>query len=736
MTPQLTRALLVLAVVAGGATFFALDGEQWLNLQRLQASREWLIAQFAQHPARTVAVYAAVYIVVVALALPGAAILTLAGGAIFGFWWGLLIVSFVSTAAATLAMLVARHVLRAWVQARFGARLQAIDEGLAKDGAFYLISLRLVPLIPFFVLNTLMGLTRIRLRTYWWASQLGMLVPTAVFVNAGTQLAQVQSVGGIVSPGLLGAFVLLAALPLVAKAVMSALTARRVYQRWQGQRPRRFDRNLVVIGAGSGGLVTAYIAAAVKAKVTLVEQHKMGGDCLNYGCVPSKAIIKSAKVAHQVRHAARYGVGVGVGAGAEAASPAIDFPAVMRRVNQVIADIEPHDSIERYTGLGVEVVQGRARLLTPWQVQIDEPGGRQRVLSARSIVLATGAAPTVPPIPGLVDVPYLTSDTLWAAMSARAQAPARLVVLGGGPIGCELAQAFVRLGSAVTLVEGTDRLLNREDDDVSALVAERLRADGVTLLLGHTATRVEAGRLHLRASSASGSEKAASSQEQTVEFDDLLVAVGRSARLSRYGLEELGIPTTRVVQTNEYLETLYPNIYAVGDVAGPYQLTHAAAHQAWFAAVNALFGTFKKYKVDWRHLPAVTFVDPEVARVGLNEREAAAQGVAVEVTRYGLDDLDRAIAEGATHGFVKVLTVPGKDTILGVTIVGEHAGDWLAEYVTAMKHGLGLNKVLGTVHSYPTFAEANKFAAGNWKRAHAPQYLLAWVQRFHDWRRG
>lgn len=722
MTPKLTRALLVLAIVAAVGTFFALDGEQWLNLQRLQASREWLTAQFAQHPARTVALYAAVYIVVVALALPGAAILTLAGGAIFGFWWGLLIVSFVSTAAATLAMLVARHVLRAWVQARFGARLQTIDDGLAKDGAFYLISLRLVPLIPFFVLNTLMGLTRIRLRTYWWASQLGMLVPTAVFVNAGTQLAQLQSVGGIVSPGLLGAFVLLAALPLVAKAVMSALTARRVYRRWQGRRPRRFDRNLVVVGAGSGGLVTAYIAAAVKAKVTLVEQHKMGGDCLNYGCVPSKAIIKSAKVANQVRHAARYGVGVGVGA----TPPAVDFPAVMRRVNQVIADIEPHDSIERYTSLGVEVVQGRARLLTPWQVQIDEPGGGQRVLSARSIVLATGAAPTVPPIPGLTDVPYLTSDTLWAAMSARAEVPARLVVLGGGPIGCELAQAFARLGSAVTLVEGTDRLLTREDDDVSALVAERLRADGVSLLLGRTATRVEAGRLHVRGPA----------QEQTVEFDDLLVAVGRSARLSGYGLEELGIPTTRVVQTNEYLETLYPNIFAVGDVAGPYQLTHAAAHQAWFAAVNALFGTFKKYKVDWRHLPAVTFVDPEVARVGLNEREAAAQGVAVEVTRYGLDDLDRAIAEGATHGFVKVLTVPGKDTILGVTIVGEHAGDWLAEYVTAMKHGLGLNKVLGTVHSYPTFAEANKFAAGNWKRAHAPQAALRWLERFHTWRRG
>jgi pyruvate/2-oxoglutarate dehydrogenase complex dihydrolipoamide dehydrogenase (E3) component/uncharacterized membrane protein YdjX (TVP38/TMEM64 family) len=743
MTPKLTRTLLVLAVLAAVGTFFALDGAQWLNLQRLQASRDWLLGQWAAHPGRTLAVYAGVYVVVVALALPGAAILTLAGGAIFGFGWGLLIVSFVSTAAATLAMLVARHVLRGWVQARFGARLQGVDAGLAKDGAFYLISLRLVPLIPFFVLNTVMGLTHIRVRTYWWASQLGMLLPTAVFVNAGTQLAQVQQVGDVFSPALLVAFALLALVPLLTLGLVRWVQRRRVYAPWRARRPRRFDRNLVVIGAGSGGLVTAYIAAAVKAKVTLVEAREMGGDCLNTGCVPSKALIASAKAAQAVRKAHQFGINVGGGTG----EPQVDFAAVMRRVQQVVAQVAPHDSVERYTELGVEVLKGHATLLSPWEVAVsstaaDGSRSTQR-LTTRSIVLATGASPTVPPIPGLGfgldQVPYLTSDTLWAVLAERPSAPARLLVLGGGPIGCELAQAFARLGSQVTLVEGAERLLNREDEDVSALVAERLQAEGVQLRLGWAAVRARPGTPHaltLRRGS----------EELDQAFDELIIAVGRSARLTGYGLEELGIPASRVVQTNEYLETLYPNIYAVGDVAGPYQLTHAASHMAWFAAVNALFGQFKRFKVDWRVLPAVTFVDPEVARVGLNEREAQAQGVAYELTRYDLDDLDRGIADSAVvdgaeadrtgQGFVKVLTVPGRDTILGVTIVGERAGDWLAEYVTAMKHGLGLNRVLGTIHAYPTYAEANKFAAGNWKRAHAPQGVLRWVARFHAWRRG
>jgi pyruvate/2-oxoglutarate dehydrogenase complex dihydrolipoamide dehydrogenase (E3) component len=592
-----------------------------------------------------------------------------------------------------------------------------------------LFTLRLVPLVPFFVINLVMGLTAMRTAVFYGVSQLGMLAGTAVYVNAGTQLAQLQSPSDILSPALLVSFALLGVFPLMARAVVGWVKARRVYSRWASQRPETFDRNLIVIGAGAGGLVSAYIAAAVKAKVTLIEAHKMGGDCLNYGCVPSKALIKSAKLAHQMRHASNYGL--------SNATPAFSFKAVMQRIQEVIRAIEPHDSVERYTGLGVEVLQGYAKLVNPWTVEValNDGGGandQPKVLrlTARSIVIAAGARPLVPPLPGLDEVGYVTSDTLWDAFAKLDEVPQRLVVLGGGPIGCELAQSFARLGSQVTQVEMGARLMVREDEEVSALAKAALQADGVAVLTGHKALRCEVvdGQKTLVV--------AHEGAEKRIAFDQLLCAVGRVARLTGYGLEDLGIPTQRTVETNEYLQTIYPNIYAAGDVAGPYQFTHVAAHQAWYAAVNALFGDFKKLKADYRVIPWATFIDPEVARVGLNEQEAKEKNIPYEMTRYGIDDLDRAIADSEAHGFVKVLTVPGRDRILGVTIVGTHAGDLLAEYVLAMKHGLGLNKILGTIHTYPTLAEANKYAAGEWKRAHQPHQLLAWVKRYHDWKRG
>jgi pyruvate/2-oxoglutarate dehydrogenase complex dihydrolipoamide dehydrogenase (E3) component len=502
--------------------------------------------------------------------------------------------------------------------------------------------------------------------------------------------------------------------------MLGLIKQRRVYANWK--KPKRFDRNLVVIGAGAAGLVSAYIAAAVKAKVTLIEGHKMGGDCLNYGCVPSKALIKSARVAHRIRHAERYGL--------EASEVRFSFRRVMARVHEVIGKVEPHDSIERYTELGVEVLQGYACLVDPWTVEVKLNDGRTQRLTARSIVLATGAEPFVPPLPGLDEVGCLTSDTLWEAFADRDTAPERLVLLGGGPIGCELAQAFARLGSKVTQVEMGSRVMSREDPEVSAFAQCALERDGVSVLTGHKALRCErdGDNKTLVVENEQG--------EQRIEFDELICAVGRAARLTGYGLEELGIPVERTITTNEYLETLYPNIYAAGDAAGPYQFTHTGAHQAWYAAVNALFGEFKRFKADYSAIPWTTFIDPEVAHVGLNEQQAEEQGVEYEVTRYGIDDLDRAMAESADEGFVKVLTVPGKDRILGVTIVGEHAGELLAEFVLAMTHGLGLNKILGTVHTYPTWAEANKYAAGEWKRAHAPERLLGWLARYHAWKRG
>ena len=712
--------LLLLALAIGA--FVALDLGRFLSVEALKASQAGFAQLQAERPFTVAAVYFVLYVAATALSIPGATIITLAGGALFGLWQGLLIVSFASTIGATLAFLASRFVLRDWVEGKFGNRLADINAGVEKEGAFYLFTLRLIPVVPFFLINLLMGLTRMKAFTFYWVSQLGMLAGTAVYVNAGTQLAQLDSLKGIVSPALLGSFVLLGVFPLIARRIVAAMHKRKVYARWADQRPKAFDRNLIVIGGGAGGLVSAYIAAAVKAKVTLIEAHKMGGDCLNYGCVPSKALIKSAKLAHQMRHASNYGL--------TDATPTFSFQAVMQRVHDVIKAIEPHDSIERYTGLGVEVLQGYGKLVNPWTVEIALNGGGTQRLTARSIVIAAGARPFVPPLPGLEEVGYVTSDTLWDEFAKLDDVPPRLVVLGGGPIGSELAQSFARLGSQVTQVEMGARIMVREDAEVSELAKASLQADGVKVLTSHKALRCELVN----------GEKTLIVEHNGVEkrivFDQLLCAVGRVARLQGYGLEELGIPTHRTVETNEYLQTIYPNIYAAGDVAGPFQFTHTAAHQAWYAAVNALFGEWKLFKADYSVIPWATFIDPEVARVGLNEQEAKEKNIPYEVTKYGIDDLDRAIADSEAHGFVKVLTAPGKDTLLGVTIVGTHAGDLLAEYVLAMKHGLGLNKILGTIHTYPTLAEANKYAAGEWKRAHQPHALLAWVKKYHDYKRG
>jgi pyruvate/2-oxoglutarate dehydrogenase complex dihydrolipoamide dehydrogenase (E3) component/uncharacterized membrane protein YdjX (TVP38/TMEM64 family) len=714
------KRLLLLAVVAAAiAAFFVFDLKQVLSLEYFQASRAKIDAFHASHPWQTAAVFFAVYVAVTALSLPGAAIMTLIAGAIFGVLAGTVLVSFASSIGATLAFLVSRFLLRDWVQSRVGDKLKAINDGVAKEGAFYLFALRLVPLFPFWLINLAMGLTSIRTRTFYWVSQLGMLAGTVVYVYAGTQLGQFR-----ISPGLIFAFALLGIFPLVAKKVLDAIKARKVYAKWADRRPAGYDYNMVVIGAGSAGLVSAYIAAATKAKVALVEKHRMGGDCLNTGCVPSKALIRSAKLLSHVARSKEFGIA--------RASAEFDFAEVMQRVQRVVTAIEPHDSVERYTGLGVECIAGTAKVTSPWTVEVDGDGGR-RVLTTKNIVIAAGARPFVPPIPGLAEVGYLTSDTVWNLRTL----PKRLLVLGGGPIGSELTQAFARLGSAVTQVEMLPRLLIREDPEVSALVQRRFDAEGIRVLTGHKAKQfvAEAGEKALVAETVEGEGRG---RDVRIPFDEVLVAVGRIANTAGYGLEELGIGTTkaRTVETDEYLQTLYPNIYAAGDVAGPFQFTHTAAHQAWYAAVNALFGAFRRFKADYRVIPWTTFTEPEVARVGLNEQEAKEKNVAHEVTVYGIDDLDRAIADEEAHGFVKVLTAPGTDRILGVTIAGEHAGDLLAEYVLAMKHGLGLNKVLGTIHTYPTLAEANKYAAGAWKRGTVTQGQWAFLTAFQAWRRG
>jgi pyruvate/2-oxoglutarate dehydrogenase complex dihydrolipoamide dehydrogenase (E3) component/uncharacterized membrane protein YdjX (TVP38/TMEM64 family) len=713
------KIVLLLAIIAAIAAFFILDLGRFLDLAFLKEQQSSIEAYRSERPLMAAGLFFLIYVAVTGLSLPGAAVMTLVGGAIFGLAWGTLIISFASTIGATLAFIASRLVFRDSVQRRFGGKLRAINDGIDKEGAFYLFALRLVPIFPFFVINLLMGLTPIRTWTFYWVSQVGMLAGTLVYVNAGTQLTRIESVSGILSPAIIGSFALLAVFPLIAKRIVGMLQARKVYARWQAQKPKRFDYNLLVIGAGSGGLVSAYIAAAVKARVALVERHKMGGDCLNTGCVPSKALLRSAKFIAQSRRASELGM--------QAVKVDFRFADLMQRVQRVVKTVEPHDSVERYTELGVDCVQGEARITSPWTVEVDTPMGR-REISAQSMIIAAGARPFVPPIPGIEEVGYLTSDDIW---NLREQ-PLRLLVLGGGPIGCELAQAFARIGSVVTQVEMAPRLMMREDPEVSAMVLQRFRDEGIDVRIN---TRVQAFRID-------NGEKllVAEHAGKTLElaFDQLLVAVGRAANTQGYGLDEVGIEVTdrQTVGVNAYMQTNYPNIYACGDVAGPYQFTHTAAHTAWYAAVNALFGRFRKFKVDYSVVPWATFTEPEVARVGLNETDAKDQGVAYEVSTYGIDDLDRAIADGAAEGLVKVLTVPGKDRILGVTIVGDHAGDLIAEFILAMRHGLGLNKILGTIHIYPTWTEANKYAAGNWKKAHAPKRLLEWVGRYHAWSRG
>ncbi|MGQ4689379.1 FAD-dependent oxidoreductase [Aeromonas veronii] len=715
----MNRTRLLLALVMGSliGTFFALDLGRYFTLDALQAQQAAVAQWVDSHFVSASLLFVLIYVLSTALSLPGASLLTLGGSAVFGVGWGLLLVSFASTLGATLAFLSARFLLRDWVEQRFGDKLATFQSGMAKEGVFYLLSLRLIPIFPFFLVNLLMGLTSIRVSTYYWVSQLGMLPGTFVYVLAGSELGQLTSTGNILSPGLMVALTLLGLMPWLVKKLTAKLALRRLLSPYR--KPARYDYNLLVIGAGAGGLVTSYIAAAVKAKVALIEKHKMGGDCLNSGCVPSKALIRSARFAAEQRRADELGF-----------SPShsrADFAAVMERVAEVIKEVEPHDSIERYQGLGVECIEGEARLVSPWEVEVN--GQR---LASRHIVIATGARPLVPKLPGLDQVPYLTSDSLWQLRTP----PRRLLVLGGGPIGCELAQSFALLGIPVTLVELSEQLLPREDREVADALAGQMSRDGVRLLTGWRAERADylpaaKGDLPIRLQLRRGDET------QVVEGDQLLLALGRVANVSGFGLEALGVELAPrgTIAVDGFLATNFPSILAVGDVAGPYQFTHFAAHQAWYAAVNALFGQFKRFRADYRVIPAATYTTPEIARVGLNRKEAEAQGIPFEATRFELAELDRAIADGERHGFIEVLTVPGKDTILGATIVGTHAGERIAEFVLAMRHRLGLGKILGTIHAYPTLMEGNKYVAGEWKRAHQPTRVLALLARYHRWRR-
>jgi len=707
------KILLLFIIVALLVGFYLTGGQQWL----LPATYQEL---YQQAPQQTAGLFFIIYVLVAALSIPGAALMTLIAGAVFGLSQGLLIASFASSIGASLAFLMSRLLLKDWVQSKFSTYLNTINQGIKKDGPFYLFTLRLIPAVPFFAINLLMGLMPISLWRFYWVSQLGMLAGTAVYVNAGAEFAALLNQGGeggfslvgIMTPGLLGALVLLAIFPWIARALIQRLQQQRALKLLAKGRkkPKKFDDNLIVIGGGAAGLVSSIIGSAVKAQVTLIEKHKMGGDCLNTGCVPSKALIHAAKVAHASQQGYHSGL-------LQGEAPDINFSQVMKHVHGSIEAIEPHDSIERFTSLGVNCLTGQANIISPWEVEVIQPDGSSEIRSAANIIIASGGRPRIPKIPGLDSVLHYSSDTLWQIETL----PKRLLVLGAGPIGCELGQAFARLGSQVTLVDKGEFLMPREDEDVSLLVAESMARDGLI----H-----KAGREIAELSVIQGGYQARLDNGDLIEFDALLLAIGRIGNTSEMGLENIGIETdvNGFIHVDEYLQTACPSTYACGDVIGGYQFTHVSSHEAWFASVNSLFGRFKRFKADYRVIPWATFTSPEVGRVGINEKDAQIQNIPYESTQYGLDDLDRAITDDAAIGFVRVLTVPGKDKILGATIVGPRADDLIAIFVIAMKHGLGLNKVLGTIMlTQRIWKPINSLlGSGNASRFH-PDYWRGWV---------
>lgn len=718
MKKKLGFKIVLLLFIAGVISiFFLSDLGQYFSLTNLKNELDAFNSYYAQHKALTMAIYMAGYILVTALSLPGAVIMTLAGGALFGLLYGTLLVSFASTIGATSAFLLSRYMFKDWVEDKFSSKLSVINKGIEKEGGFYLFTLRLVPVFPFFVINLVMGITTIRTTVFYIVSQLGMLPGTIVFINAGTQLVKIETISHILSLNILLSFALLGVFPIIAKRFTAIVRQQKVFSKFS--KPNVYDYNLVVIGAGAAGLVASYIAAAVKAKVALIEEYKMGGDCLNTGCVPSKALIASARLLSYARRSKEFGF--------ERVSIDFNFADVMERIQSIVKKVAPHDSIERYTGLGVDCIQGRAKILSPFKVEVND-----KILTTKNIIVATGAKPMIPDLPGLDQIPYFTSDNIWDIRTL----PKNFLVLGAGPIGCELAQGFSRLGSKVKLVQRGPMIMKKEDPDAAQIVLDRFSAEGIEVFLNHSAKSIEVYKDEKQ-----GDKKQLvcdhEGKQVRIPFDEILIALGRSPNVKGFGLEELGIELTRSdhIETNEFLQTNFPNIYCSGDVHGPYLFTHTAAHESWYSAVNALFGRFKRFRVDYNIIPWATYTDPEVARVGINETDARSARLDYEMVKYGIDDLDRAIADSENYGFVKVLTLPGKDKILGVTIVGNHAADVISEFVLAMKHGIGLNKILGTIHIYPTMAEANKYAAGLWKKNHVSEKLLTWIKRYHTWMR-
>ncbi|NQY43525.1 MAG: FAD-dependent oxidoreductase [Legionellales bacterium] len=707
------KILLTIIILILICLFFIYDLSDYLSFTYLKGRHLEFSDYYLDNPIFIIGVFFSIYVLISSLSLPGAAVLTVLAGTIFDLITGVIIVSFASTIGATIAFLIAKYILHDYMQKKYSHKLANINEGIKKEGSYYLFALRLVPIMPFFIINILMGLTPIKVRTFFLISQIGMLPGTILYVFVGTTIADITTVNDILSWQIILAFSLLGLFPVITKRVLSWFKSYLKLRKYI--KPKKFDYNIIVIGGGSAGLVAAYMGSQLKAKIALIEKNKMGGDCLNTGCVPSKALIKTAKVINYRNSYKKYGLNF--------IKIDTNFKTIMRRIHNVIKKIEPHDSIERYSNLGVDCIQGNAEIVDPYRVSINN-----MILTTRKIIIATGASPIVPPIKGLEQIKYLTSDNIWELENK----PTKLVILGGGPIGIELAQAFGRLGIEIIIIEMQNKILLREDEEVSEHILGVLQQEGIRVKTGFMAKEViqNNGKNYLICS--------AEDREIQIEFDQILIALGRKANIQNFGLEKLGIALTEfnTIKANELLQTNYSNIYVCGDVTGPYQFTHTAGYQGMLCSLNALFSWIKKFKVDYRVIPWTTFTDPEIARVGINEQEAKQKKISYDVTIYQLDELDRAIVDSIDSGFVKVITQKDTDRILGVTIVGERAGEQIAEFVLAMQHNLGLNKILQTIHVYPTMNEANRAVAGNWKKNRTNPKILDFLEKLFTWSRG
>ncbi|MBA3536096.1 MAG: FAD-dependent oxidoreductase [Tatlockia sp.] len=683
--------------------FFSLRLDKYLTFTSLRENRATLISWTKEHFFMAALLYMSCYTLAVAASVPGAVFLTLAGGFLFGVVFGTVFVIVSATLGATALFFAVRTSFGDWLAKSALSWLGRMREGFQQNAFSYLLMLRLVPLFPFWVVNIVPALLGVDAKTFIITTFFGILPGSIVYVMVGNGLSHVFEANQTPNLGII--FDIKVLLPLLALAALSFIPIlyKRVNPKEQKKNPKtnQIKCDLSIIGAGAGGLSVAAVAAQLGLKVVLLESGKMGGDCLNYGCVPSKSLLAAGKIAYQLRHAAQFGIS---SKGLE-----IDFKKVMQQVHAVIKVLAKNDSVERFESLGVQVIKAVARFSG-----VNTLVAQDRVIEARRIVIATGSSPFKPPIPGLEDTPYLTNETIFNLT----EQPKHLIVIGGGPIGCELAQAFSMLGSKITLIEGFN-LLPKDDVDCVAILRAQLKAMGIII---HEQAKVLGVEPH-----AHGGIKVSINQageKLAIRGSHLLIATGRRANVENLDLEKAGIVySNKGIEVNSRLQTSNRRVYALGDVVGPYQFTHMATYQAGIVLRNIAFKI--PAKVDYRAIPWVTYTLPEIAHVGLLAEEAL-KHADIQFTEWSFLENDRAQTEHSLEGKIKIIS-DKKGRVLGVTIVGAHAGELILPWVIAIREKRTLRSFTDAVSPYPTLSEISKRVAGEFYKSKLFSNKTRWL---------